>query len=360
MKRKLNMGIATRCYIYVQMPKPFAFMPRLYLLTALLLMVCATSTYGQRRTNKSKYFTIEGMIGVSQYGGELTTPKEGGEASIPNPQAATLATTQLGGAIGLTYQFHPHLSVKGNFMFTRVVGDDYFIEGNPNANRGLHFKSYVAEVSAQLRYHFIPTNRHSKFRPKIDPYIFGGVGFFYYDPYVIFENRDGLDDPGLDDVEQIGEKIKLRDFPTEGEEYSNYSIAIPFGFGVKYAIAERWNIGIEVGLRATFTDNLDNVSGVEGSGDEEFGSYYYNSSGVPADAGATAGTTPSWAAELSNGGFGVAGGAASVPGATERLGNPSTNDWYAFSGITIGYVLQQTGVACPKPPKARRKKFIFF
>ena len=44
--------------------------------------------------------------------------------------------------------------------------------------------------------------------------------------------------------------------------YSRFQIAIPFGVGIKYAIDQNWSIGIEYGLRKTFTDYIDDCSSV--------------------------------------------------------------------------------------------------
>ena len=321
---------------------------------AALLVLSVTGLQAQRRSHKYRYFTFEAMVGVSQYGGDLTTAEDGADASFPAPQLATLPTTQLGAAVGLTYQFHPNFSAKANFMFTRLIGDDYLDEKNPNVNRGLHFKSYVAELSGQLRYHFIANRTDYRFRPKIDPYIFGGIAVFYFDPYVIFENRDGQPDF----ASEVGNKINLRELQTDGVDYAPISISIPFGFGVRYAVNDRINVGVEFGLRRTFTDHLDDVSGTETSGDDEFGGYFYNT--TLGNAGAGPNAQPSLAAELAIGGLRSAPGSPYVPSAADRRGNPSNNDWYAFSGVTFGYILQGSNLRCPKPVKPKGKKFIFF
>lgn len=310
---------------------------------ALLLVLLAFSAplaKAQRSYKKYRYFTFEGMIGVSQYGGDISTPEDGGEASFPQPQLATLPTTQLGISGGLTYQFHPHLSAKAGLLFTRVIGDDRFVDGNPNQFRNLQFKSYVIEGSAQLRYHFVAHQRNWKFRPKLDPYVFAGVGVFYYDPYVIYENRaNSAATAGF-----VGEKVKLNELGTEGvpNNYGSLAVSIPFGFGIRYAVNQKLNVGFELGLRATTTDYLDDVSGIPSVTRPEFGTYF---TGTYSSALAAALGNPS------NTSVGETG---------DRRGNPETNDWYAFSGITVGYILGSTDAKCPKPKKGNKKKYIFF
>ncbi len=71
-----------------------------------------------------------------------------------------------------------------------------------------------------------------------------------------------------------------------------FGLALPMIIGVKGKINTRWVLAVEVGARMAFTDNLD------GSNPSEF------------DGSDT--TYPSF-------------------------GNPNTNDWYMFSGITLTY-----------------------
>ena len=42
-----------------------------------------------------------------------------------------------------------------------------------------------------------------------------------------------------------------------GEKYKLTQFAIPMGAGVKIAVTERLNIGLEAGVRKTFTDYID-------------------------------------------------------------------------------------------------------
>jgi hypothetical protein len=80
-----------------------------------------------------------------------------------------------------------------------------------------------------------------------------GVGIFSYDPYAYLGDQ----------------KIFLRPLGTEGQgstaypdrkPYNTMGICFPFGVGIKYAITERMNIGLEITHRFTNTDYLDDVS----------------------------------------------------------------------------------------------------
>jgi hypothetical protein len=97
-------------------------------------------------------------------------------------------------------------------------------------------------------------------------YIFAGIGGFYYNPQAYFdaENYQGTLLP-----EQLPASgwYNLRPLRTEGQgffdtrdEYSQFSVAIPFGLGANFQITNNLAIGIQYGFRKTFTDYIDDVS----------------------------------------------------------------------------------------------------
>ena len=101
--------------------------------------------------------------------------------------------------------------------------------------RASSFKLTLMEVAGTFEYHFVDW-RDDKRRLRITPYLFGGVGLFVFS----------------------GNQAK----PTE---YSNLQICIPFGGGVKYVLNPKWYLSAEFGVRRTFFDYLDNVSGTDPS-----------------------------------------------------------------------------------------------
>ena len=52
------------------------------------------------------------------------------------------------------------------------------------------------------------------------------------------------------------------------ERYRLTEVAIPMGLGVKYRLTERFILGLDAGLRKTFTDYLDDVSGTYVNNDD--------------------------------------------------------------------------------------------
>jgi hypothetical protein len=77
-------------------------------------------------------------------------------------------------------------------------------------------------------------------------------------------------------------------------------LALPMVFGIKWSLSNKIIFALEVGARYTFTDNLD------GSTPEEFD------------------------------------GGENLP----TFGNPNTNDWYMFTGITLTYTFGRKPCYC--------------
>ena len=97
------------------------------------------------------------------------------------------------------------------------------------------FNLNMFEFSGAYEYHFLDW-RESKRRIRFTPYLFAGIGLFVFS----------------------GNKAK----PVG---YSNAQLSIPFGGGIKYVLNPKWYLAAEFGVRKTFFDYLDNVSGSDPS-----------------------------------------------------------------------------------------------
>jgi hypothetical protein len=83
-------------------------------------------------------------------------------------------------------------------------------------------------------------------RPMFSPYVFGGIAGFHHNPKAVYNNQ----------------WYELQPLSTEGQTpYGLYQLAIPGGVGAIVYLTDAISIGIEGGLRKTFTDYLDDVSG---------------------------------------------------------------------------------------------------
>jgi opacity protein-like surface antigen len=76
----------------------------------------------------------------------------------------------------------------------------------------------------------------------VSPYLTGGIGLAFSDPDVTYGQPDS---------------------PDAGIDYHKLSIALPMGGGVKFDASEKVVLGLELGIRFTFSDYLD---GTQASG----------------------------------------------------------------------------------------------
>ncbi len=103
-----------------------------------------------------------------------------------------------------------------------------------STKRNASFNIFLLEASTVMEYHFLNW-RDDKRILRYTPYLFAGFGVF-----------------------------AMSGMASKPAEYSNVQAAIPFGVGIKYVLNPKWYAALEFGMRKTFFDYLDNVSGNEG------------------------------------------------------------------------------------------------
>ncbi|MCL2511277.1 MAG: DUF6089 family protein [Bacteroidales bacterium] len=244
------------------------------------LMLFSGVIYGQ-------YLEIGPYMGGSYYIGDLN----------PNKHFSMMSPAY-GGIVRCN--FTTRWVGRINFMYGNVSGDDQ--KTRAVENRDLNFESRIFEISMQGEVNFLPyLTGDSKYF--FSPYIFGGVGIFTMNPTGVIN----------------GERLTLRELGTEGqlsgkhpdlEPYALTHVCIPFGIGFRVSFWNNFCVGIEWGIRKTFTDYLDDCSTV----------YYLDNE--TAD-------------------FSVMAQLASDPTMNHKAGmqrgTSETNDWYAFVGFTLTY-----------------------
>lgn len=230
------------------------------LLTGLLLGGCAEQSWAQRRINTQfvPYSKVGFGVGTSTYYGELAGYRAFLKSTFTLPRWN----------VGLSYarQFTPKLAVRASFTYARITGDDYKFTKNKVDRypaqyvRNLHFRNDLKEFALVGQYQFVPEGRNSNNRPKLTPYVFGGLALLAHSP----EARDST---STTDGSR-GPWVKLQPLGTEGQgqpgyakPYSLVTLAIPFGFGVRYRLNDNFDVAAELGYRYTFTHYLDDVYG---------------------------------------------------------------------------------------------------
>lgn len=223
------------------------------------------------------------------------------------------------------YNINTHWSLKFNAYKGKIESSDEKIKFYKNRN--LSFRSPVTELALQLELNFFEylTGSNSMV---ITPFIYAGIAYFFFNPQAEYDGK-------WHDLQPLG---------TEGQGTAEYKdrpmyklsgLAIPFGIGGKYSINKSISIGVEWGMRKTFTDYLDDVSTT-----------------YP-DPDILATKRPSIANILSDRTLYPEGGEP-IDNTGMQRGDSSTNDWYSFAGLTITFKVFPKKEQCHKEPSPRK------
>jgi hypothetical protein len=262
-------------------------------------------------------------IGAANFLGEL-----GGANAIGTNFVKDLefSATRPSVALGMRYKFKPHWGVKGGLYYQLLSGADHLTKESFRNNRNLSFRSHVFELSAQMEFYFTKEQSGHLYKIKnakgmksydIQGYIFAGIGAFYFNPQAKYQ----------------GNWVNLQPLGTEGQglpggpkKYSRIALCIPYGIGGKYALNKDWSVGLEIGIRKTFTDYIDDVSGV-----------YYDNAAIVAAHGEVAGALadPSLQNYPEDLGGDATGLWQSAPG--QQRGDKKDKDAYMFLNVTGAY-----------------------
>ena len=159
---------------------------------------------------------------------------------------------EINGAGGLyaRERINSYIAIKLVSDYTKVGYDDKFNNDPYDKLRNLNFQSDILEMAVQAEFNFFAFITGDKSN-RFTPYLTGGIGAFYYDPYTTYN----------------GTRYYLHPLGTEGQyagyadrRYTSVSPCFPIGIGVKYWLKGGVNLAIEVADRLTTTDYLDDVS----------------------------------------------------------------------------------------------------
>lgn len=244
-------------------------------------------------TGYTQRFAATVFAGTSNYQGDL------------QPNRFTFQQSHLALGAGLLYELTEKLYARANFTVGTISGNDK--ANNRNSTRNLNFTSRIVDIHLGGEYHFLNLYERS-----VTPYVFAGISYFHFNPKAIDSN---------------GNKTALRPLSTEGQGFypgrNNYrlgQLSLPFGGGIKMALNDRVRIGVELGLRKTFTDYLDDVS-----------TNYVDQALLLANRGPQAVELAFRGDELKSG--------LTYPTDGSQRGSAKFKDWYYFTGVNISFAL---------------------
>ncbi|MFH2141416.1 MAG: hypothetical protein ABIJ97_03265 [Bacteroidota bacterium] len=307
-------------------------MKNLTILILLLTILFIEVGQSQRsaRWRRMRYEIIYG-VGVTNFLGELGGANRVGSNFVRDMEF--IATRPLG-SLGMRYKLQEDLSVKVALSGGYLRGDDSFTTEMYRSNRNLHFRSFIMEFAGQFEYSVIREkigHRYNLRRVrgvkgfKTNTYFFVGVGGFYFNPKAKY----------LD-----GKWYALQPLGTEGqglvptrEKYSRVQVAIPYGVGFKYGLDRKWSLGLEIGIRKTFSDYVDDVS-----------TTYFNNNIIASENGDVA----AYFADPSLGRFDTDPVNDSWTGPNTQRGDAKDKDTYMFIILNLTYKMQTTRKGLPK------------
>jgi len=186
---------------------------------------------------------LGGGLGVLHYKGDISP-------------AFHPAFARPGGSLFFRYNASQAVSLRVQGMLGQIGADDKLVNNPFNQARGRAFRTRITELSTDIEYNFL-NYKHENLKKAGNwtPYVFGGVALFGFRPNVY-----------------------------ESAPYRKNGLALPFGAGIKWQLRSPWSLGLEFGMRKTFTDYLDNLGpgsdpdNPKAQGDNTHKDFYYYTS----------------------------------------------------------------------------------
>ena len=238
-------------------------------------------------------------VGGSQYSEQELNEKFGGTI-FRSLYDTDLNSSNFALNAAYVYHFKNRINFRGNLIFSRLSGDDKESPEKYRNNRSLNFRTDLLELSSVVEFYLKKPTTGNKFNLKnvkgqklapnilatIGVYLTAGVGGFLFVPRARnnFNYPDVYYNDGFIPHADITTYHKLRPLHTEGQGYDNRSegddfnvqsegfdpgktykpvaVCIPLGIGIQKAFNQNMGIKAELGIRYTFTDYIDDVSGL--------------------------------------------------------------------------------------------------
>lgn len=198
------------------------------LFVVLVLIIAAKAASAQK-------VDIGLLLGGSYYYGDVVNELE-----------PTTIRPAFGGFI--RYRLNDRFALKAFGGYATVSGDDQLSESTWQQQRNWSFESTIIEGSIQAEFNLIEDrNRGRRFANPFIPYLFAGVGGFYFQPKSDFN----------------GTLQSTAELQLSGVAYAQNAIAVPMGIGFRYYVSHKIQLGFEFGMRYTTTSYIDDIGGTD-------------------------------------------------------------------------------------------------
>jgi hypothetical protein len=229
-----------------------------------------------------------------------------------NPTKHYPRDTKLGGGLVFRHNLNDRYALRFQGLYGTLQAYDSDANDSLQVLRNLHFRARTFELSGLFEVNFFKYRSRDKESKRWTPFVFAGLAYYRADPKALLNDTWYR----LQPLGTEGQGTTARDT----EAYKVDQFAIPFGAGFKFNFG-RLDMQLEWGLRRTYTDYIDDVSGT-----------YVDNDVLAVENG------PLSAALADRSGLN------SIPGFsnTDRArGDSNTRDWYSYSGISFTYIISR-------------------
>lgn len=233
--------------------------------------------------------------GVTYYIGDL------------NPQKHYPKNTHIGGGLVFRHNFNDRYAFRFQGLYSKLEAYDSDSPDSMQVLRNLSFRSKLFEVAGLLEVNFFKYRSRGKDSKKWTPFIFFGLGYFHTNP------QAQLDDTWYD-LQQLGTEGQGSSVGTE--PYKLDRLCLPFGTGLKFNFG-KLDLQLEWGLRRTWTDYIDDVSGT-----------YVDNAKLTFESGDLTAKLAD-RSDLRETGYNTG----------RARGDSQTRDWYQYTGLTLTFLL---------------------
>lgn len=261
-------------------------------LSYIFIFVVALSSMAQTSKRNFRQRELGVVLGASYYIGDINTFKH-------------FAFSKPAAGVFFRYTTNYRYAFRFGFNYGSITASDSKSSNTDQLQRNTNFRSKLYELHAISEFNFVEYRiGHNKHY--FTMFIFAGLAGYHFDPQGDIGNG----------------WTNLQPLNTEGQKkgYPLYQVSVPFGIGFKYNLWDFMGIGIEWGPRKTFTDYLDDVSGL-----------YPDPAKNPTNAGGMA-----YAYRTNSPGDFIG----------SMRGNPRTKDWYFFYGLSVNFKLRDPHRPC--------------
>lgn len=225
----------------------------MHLKSLIAILALSSCTIAMAQDDPEYRMEIGGGIGMMNYEGDFNSSILSGENMAPSA------------SILLRRVINPYSALRFALGYGRIKGTsknlgtyypDYNNKWHSEADRDDYdFSNTLIDFNAMYEYNFFPygTGRDYRGAKRLTPFVAIGLGFtFAY-------NKNGTYDLAALPTEIAVNNTDIWGAPEVNGNRSVFTANLPIGFGVKYKLAERVNLGVEWIMHFSMSDKLDGV-----------------------------------------------------------------------------------------------------